>query len=562
MTGPIPHEGETDDDVQGWMSEAGDPLVVPRPEHVEHLRAMILDRLPAAGPRRARFRSLRWLAAAVVLAATALGLLSLPGRQADVWAQVVQAMQEKPWVHMVSRYPDGFSDESWISPKSEIVAFAYDHGPTEHAVEYHDLKTAIYFKYLPEEKTIYRLPEYGPFKERGTNLIAHLRKLIRGEIAIGPFFPEIEMTGPKRREIEEDGKTWTAYEWTPKTPGRATHSTSKMRLLVDPKTKLPRFWDTETVGGETRRREIDYPDSGPADILAMGVPADAKRIDRVPGDDLDRLLNGLAAGRNRFDDYQGFAWHNSRSNAWRVFRKGRKWRVEMGIEKLVDPAKPFFPTDADITWWRTHEQDYHFELQAVCDGRTVWYYRYPPQTIGPGKNYVLQKPSSVTSHPVYGSDDDPMMPWPHLLPEQIGHPQVDKPGAERTFVIDATPTDGPQHTIRLSVRDTNLDGPRPPDLFRIWVDPEKNFLALRAESAVTTRSKERGSRRTVDHISVNILEDFARSPSGFWYPTKVRRQTPVDDFNKVKYGESVTRFALDFNAPLPDDLFKESADVK
>jgi hypothetical protein len=555
MTGPIPHEDQADDDVQGWMSEAGAPLAAPRPEHVERLRGMILDRLPPARPARAKSRRLRWLAAAAVLAATALGLLSLPGRQTNAWAQVVRAMQEKPWVHVVTRHPDRFKDEGWINPRNEVVAFTYDHGPTESAVEFHDLKTDVYFKYIPGEKTIYRLPEPGGQRKRTSEYVAFMKRLLQGEIAIDPI-PAAETTGPTVRTVVEDGKSWIAYEWRHKLPGRVQDSLAKTRILVDPATKLPRFWDVESVEGTSRRREFDYPESGPADILAMGVPADAKRVDRVPGDDLDRLLKGLAAGRNRFDDYQGFAWHDGGSNAWRVFRKGRKWRVESAIEKVFDPDRRGFPPDADLAWWRAHEPDYHFELQAVCDGRTIWYYRHKPQSIGPNDPYRLEKPSSISSHEVYGSPDDPLMPWAHLLPEQIGHPQTDGPGSQRTLTVDPKPDDGPPNTVRLSVRDASLDGPNPPDLFRLWVDPDKNDLALRAESAVSSGPHGPAARWKVVHIEVNILEDLARSPGGFWYPTRVRRQTPVNEFNKVEYGDTVTRFALDFQAPLPDDLFR------
>ena len=53
-----------------------------------------------------------------------------------------------------------------------------------------------------------------------------------------------------------------------------------------------------------------------------------------------------------------------------------------------------------------------------------------------------------------------------------------------------------------------------------------------------------------------MFEQFARSPNGFWYPTQVRRQTPVNDYNKVKYGDTVTRFALDFEAKIPESLFE------
>ena len=73
-----------------------------------------------------------------------------------------------------------------------------------------------------------------------------------------------------------------------------------------PKSRLPRFWDIESSGGERLRREFDYPESGPADVVAMGVPATARRVDRVPADDLVRVLDGLKTGRNRFDDYCGY----------------------------------------------------------------------------------------------------------------------------------------------------------------------------------------------------------------------------------------------------------------
>jgi hypothetical protein len=247
-------------------------------------------------------------------------------------------------------------------------------------------------------------------------------------------------------------------------------------------------------------------------------------------------------------------------NAWRVWRKGHKWRVEHAIANDHGPSGPRTPGNADLSWWRQHEKDYYFELQAVCNGRTVWYYTYPQQRLGPNQRYVPQKPSSVMSHPVYGSEDDPSMPWPHLLPEQIGHPQVDLPSADREFLLDPDPKDGPPRTLRLSVRDTNSSNPKQPDRYRLWIDPETNDLAIRAESCVYTRPVDASGIATgpwkIVHIEVNILEDFARSPSGFWYPTRVRRQTPVNEYNKTKYGDTVTRFVLDFQATFPDGLFE------
>ena len=46
-----------------------------------------------------------------------------------------------------------------------------------------------------------------------------------------------------------------------------------------------------------------------------------------------------------------------------------------------------------------------------------------------------------------------------------------------------------------------------------------------------------------------LMENLARSPSGFWYPTQVRRKTSNLD------SEQIWKYFLDFETPIPDDLF-------
>ena len=113
------------DDVSRWIAEAGDPRVEPRPEHVEQLRALLLDRL---GPVRRRtpqlgFQLARWLVAACFLIAAGLGIFSVLVRPVNAWARVAQALQDKPWIHIVSRGPNAPKSESWISPTFQILAY-------------------------------------------------------------------------------------------------------------------------------------------------------------------------------------------------------------------------------------------------------------------------------------------------------------------------------------------------------------------------------------------------------------------------------------------------------
>ena len=79
MSRLTPDQPDEDDDLLARLvCEAGDPKVVPRPEHVAELRARLLDRL---GPRR-RARSLRtrWLVGSGLAAACLLAVLAWPRR--------------------------------------------------------------------------------------------------------------------------------------------------------------------------------------------------------------------------------------------------------------------------------------------------------------------------------------------------------------------------------------------------------------------------------------------------------------------------------------------------
>jgi hypothetical protein len=74
---PTPDRPDADEDLLARLvSEAGDPTVEPRPEHVADLRALILDRL---GPPQAdRPSRMRWLVISGLAAAGLLAVLAWP----------------------------------------------------------------------------------------------------------------------------------------------------------------------------------------------------------------------------------------------------------------------------------------------------------------------------------------------------------------------------------------------------------------------------------------------------------------------------------------------------
>jgi hypothetical protein len=120
------------------------------------------------------------------------------------------------------------------------------------------------------------------------------------------------------------------------------------------------------------------------------------------------------------------------------------------------------------------------------------------------------------------------------------------PDSDREFFLDPKSGDGPPNTVRLRVRNSRSKDPQRPDLYRLWVDLDKNYLSIKSETSVFDGGNIQG---TIAFVDTYTLADVARSPNGFWYPTRVLRKT--SNFE----GEQVTRFALDFDTAIPESLF-------
>jgi hypothetical protein len=410
------------------------------------------------------------------------------------------------------------------------------------------LKMGIKTQYVAADNTIYRLPEAAELQQHNARELMAFEQILRGKAFQSSPIPGTEIVGQKSREVVEGGKTWTEYELTVRWTA-SPDLPSRMWWRVDPETNLPHTWDIELAGGKIQQT-IDYPGFGPSDILALGVPATAKLVDRIPNNDLNQILTGLKISRNRFDDYCGYVWGTMGIN--RVWHKAHRWRVERGLPRTTTKAAivEFYhkvPNDVDLAYWKQREKDIVFVTDAICDGQTIWYFNYNPQQVmRPDQPYISEL-KSVSAQPVTGVADDPMMPWPHLMPEPIGHPSVYVPDSDREFFLDPKPGDGPPNTVRLRVRNSRSKDPQRPDLYRLCVDPEKNYLSLKSETSVFDGGNMQGKIAFVDTYAI---ADLGRSPSGFWYPTRVLRKTSGSDF------EQFTRFALDFQAVIPDSLFE------
>ncbi len=528
-----PTQGPLDDDEQ-WMrvlvSEAGDPAVAARPEFVASLRETIFNRLDSSRMARRRARLMigsGFAAAAVVAAILTVSLL----RPSNAWAQVAKAFQAQAWVHSRTLGPDGKEvGEGWFSPKNRVIASR--HG---EEVEYHDATLRSFTKYVPAEGTVYRLREQD---ERLSIGMDFYRALLDPKGPSKSPLPGMDLVAQDRRKVEEGGQTWEDVELTLRVVGGDREQ--RMRFRLDPRTGLPRSCVFRSSEGPIGTTLFDYPDRGPADIYALGAPRTAKRVDRIPDDDLDLVLAGLKAGRLRFDDYRGVMDWSDGMNATLVYRKGRKWRVETLVPALKDWTA--IPKDADAAWWRKNLGSFARVIGAICDGERVYHYRAEGNIFGKDAKVPGVKLQMTQA---LDPSDDPLMPWPDKFPEHISHANVWQPSDDREILLDPKPDDGPPGTIRLRVRNTRPSNPKPPDLYRLWLDPAAGYIALRSETSVF----EASDPTKIAYIDTMVMENLTRSPSGFWYPTLVRRKTSTLN------SEQVWKYFLDFETPIPDDLF-------
>ena len=472
------------------VSEAGDPSVTPRPEYVAGLRDLLIDRLGA--PQRAGRLGTKLLVgsglAALALGAVTLALL-IP-RPAIAWTQVAQALKGLPWVHTRTLGPDGKEyGQAWFSTRNGVVAFR--HGPN---IEYHDRALQTFTKYVRAEKVLYRLPESS---DRMPDQLDFVSKLLDGNGPTKSPVPGMEVVAQSRRDVVEGESEWIDIDLTLRVVGGDRQE--QVRFRIDPATKRPHSVVFQSREGQGTTL-FDYPDHGPADIYELGVPRTAKLVDRTPGEDLNRVLAGLKAGRLRFDDYQAIMDMGDGMNIKRVWRKGRKWRVES--LQPISEKWPLFPKDADAQWWKKHQLDYPPQVQAICDGEKVYYYR-SEQDPGAAEDQTRLK---LTMTQAINPSDDPFMPWPDMFPEHVGHPNIWQPSNDREFLLDPKPADGPPATLRVNVHDTRSSMPGRPDLYKLWLSPEQSYIAVRSETSVFNP----GNPPKLAYVDTRILEGLAR----------------------------------------------------
>ncbi len=242
------------------------------------------------------------------------------------------------------------------------------------SIEYRDERLRWCDSFDPAEGVVYHTPAFG--RSRGgemESLVKAMKVLLQGDRVparpqlgfLGPGSDTLKVLDQSVERVREPGQDRLDYRLTAEDDGL----TDPIRLLfrVDASTKLPLScrieWrhDGQPVAVES---QFDYPESGPADIYALGVPRAARVVDRVPSDDIQRILDTLQAGCERMDSYRAVCVINYGTHKWWqmtpmvFYRKGTRYRDDYGSwyrdapRGVRAPARGYGPAAMVV---RTHE---------------------------------------------------------------------------------------------------------------------------------------------------------------------------------------------------------------
>ncbi len=488
-------------------------------------------------------------------------------------ADVAAAVLEKPWIHVTVNAPGGKTYEEWYSPTKDISAER-----TDEWLDYRDHATGVYYSYDLAEEVLYRVPEYNRrSKEHSASMTTTLLVMLQDERPVdkplermgflGDKRTELEIVEQKLEKIEENGQKWLDYQLTVR--HHEQPEPIQMLFRVDAETKLLRLtrltgcWEGKDI---VREERFDYPEKGPVDIYDLGTPKTAKLVDRVPSDDIRRILATIRAGRQRMDNYRAVFVRRTEgiNHAWWredpmiMYRKGDKFRADFARGRLSEAKKP--ADDEDMAaWWLKRANDYLHCPQVIQIGSVQYSINVKN---GPGSELTGPEYMTVESVEKRETNDKPGETYPPYWswrPEFVCRPPLGIPSQQFEPVIDLNPSEGPSGTILLRVRASGrMPGnsaphpdnlPPPPDAYRYWLDPARDYVVVRSEMLSGS-----GQRNEVITNS-DIVEELAESPQGVWYVTRFRQPglTPASD---GKTHDQLLFFYLDFNADLPDSLFE------
>jgi hypothetical protein len=474
-------------------------------------------------------------AAVVAMVATAVGvLLMLTPAPSVGWAQMVEALQTQRWIRGKVTFSSGREGTMWLSPQRQIWAYKL-----ESVSRFYDGRERVKYEHHPRENAITKLP----LGEEDAQRVLPVEALSRDESAIGPWLFGERIIHQERHEVVEDGKNWIEFKLT-----RWRGDANQASLRVDPETRLPVYLLLVSPTGEVPpiKWEFDYPDDGPTDIYALGVPRETKIDDQMPNDDVIAALDTIAASRALLGDFRLTVGDRADNRTFIVSRKGDRWRIDVyhGPHSLMRDDD-----DEEIhlsvnEWLAERIEQSEPRPLYVCDGTTVLKNENSRGTKPDAPFWVPQghmAPQDLLT--CRTSYDDGLSLAPYVCLTKMVYPDL-TPVNWMDFEFVSQPDDAPDWVLIKRSAYTTM-GNHAHEWF--YLDPAKGHAVTRVELLSVPNGTDADLNSTTQRNTYR-MEKFLQSRRGFWYPTIVH-------FEMSNYNHTI-RYRYEFDVDLPNSLFE------
>jgi hypothetical protein len=501
----------------------------------------------------------RFAAAAGTFAMVAAILLAVmmlfPSRSVG-WAEVTQAIHAQKWIRATVRFPDGADGTMWLSPDQQIWAFR-----VSDSSYFYSGRERVKYEYVPGpgDRSVTKLP----LGEDSAQRVLSMNALSQGKSAVGHWlFGTEKILSQERREITEAGKTWIEFRMTLWRGDR-----NQATLRVDPETKLP---VSLALASPTNPKDpltwlFDYPEHGPLDIYALGVPRETKIDDRMPSNDALEVLRAMVSSREEIGDFRllvgEYSIYGDRGAV--VWRKGDRWRVDSysndgNVTPVVEP-----PNDRDwAEWFEARLKGYEPIPVFVCDGKTVW----ENSSSLPGARPRWKVSAVIAPQDLMSGDGLGSLPLsPRVKIASLLFPDL-WPKAGWGFEFDPQPADAPGCVL---IKRSEPRATERPLVGHEWyyIDPAKHHAVVRVESFSLPPESPRDPNAARTRATIR-MDNFQQTKQGFWYPAVIYMTMPVynlmpggdkinlrQDPGVIQQMKTTIRYHFEFVTDLPDSLF-------
>ena len=461
----------------------------------------------------------KFAAAAVIIIGVLVGINQL-GDSIDgvsvALGQIIESMQKMPWVHWkVTSEMNNESIETWVSFTSSIVAQKRENG----IILYNNLIGGIEHTYDPQENLIY---------------VSQVEEGIREKQSIpeAPFqLVEIVMD-----HLNENGSQIVAKtvfeggrEIKQITAEMAANSkANQIQLKIDRLSNL--LLSMKVVYKDSSKDiyvEYEYPEQGPQSIYELGAPQDVKVVSLIMPSDIPEMIKKLNTLREKtLTSYVAISIPSDIDQIASSFSESRPPRYFTVHDNLVSAmwrkkgerchSMGYFPKglDTELIMERLSEDPQEFAESLIAVKTDI--YKASKRRI---YHYQLLngKPiQNVRKGPVetYGSE---------IFIEQICWPKIVIP--QNTPVHWKSESVTGSNNEPLIMIERKLDSG---NIARWFLNPVKNYICQKNELLNPGLTK-----------SVEVLE-YARTPSGQWYPRKIRKNVSMinDTGEKVEFNVS------------------------